>query len=60
MILAELWVIVKPNNKGVLEESFASTAHDAWERALIVYWQHLKEDLFKKGHRARRVQIVFK
>lgn len=64
MVLAELWVIVKPSNKGIFKETFAYSQKGAWDEFYLggVCKDAIdsKKDCDKLGYRARKVSIVFK
>lgn len=61
MILANVWMIVKPHNRGVVSGPPASNATLAWVNVLaddVLGPDETVRSLFTQGYRARRVQIV--
>ena len=62
IVLAELWVIVKPRNRGIFRETFSRTAQAAWDEFYVggVCADAINpdKDCDKLGYRAKKVKIV--
>lgn len=59
MVLDEVWMIVLPRNKGVVYDTMASSAHEAWQKAFAIEGFLTEETMKKSGYRARKVKILF-
>lgn len=57
--LDEVWMVVLPDNKGVVYE-IGTSATDVWNRVIAsdtIGTGVTKDDLYKKGYRAKKVSI---
>jgi hypothetical protein len=61
MTLDEIWMIVLPQNKGVVYDTIGTSSHETWEKFLSIdcFKHNTQEQLHKDGYRARKVRIVF-
>ena len=62
MTIAKLWVIIKPKNRGIFKETFATSEKKAWDEFYLggVCKDAIddQKDPYKLGYRARKVEIV--